>query len=153
MKDRGYISIARTVLISAVSGLIAFGAAVLYLGGDDSEPSEPSLTRADVQSMIDDTPPALTLPSLTRADVQAMIDDIASEQIAQSRRLVSEWAYESFEAAGLYAICADGAFVQHRFDLQSGIHEDRAFSIYEDALDTCWMEALVLLSWVEIRRE
>ena len=41
MKDRGYISIARTVIISAISGLIAFGGAVLYLGGDDSDHFHP----------------------------------------------------------------------------------------------------------------
>ncbi len=84
--------IARTVLISVVSGLLAFGGAVLYLGGDDSEPSEPSLTRADVFAMIDDTPPALTLPSLTRADVQAMIDSQPPELTAGNP------AYESIMA-------------------------------------------------------
>ena len=47
MKDRGYISIARTVIISAISGLLAFGGAVLYLGGDDSEPS-PGHLHADI---------------------------------------------------------------------------------------------------------
>ena len=40
--------ISRTVLTSTVSGVIAFGGAFLYLGG----PSDPPLTRADVQVMI-----------------------------------------------------------------------------------------------------
>ncbi len=72
--------IARTVLISAVSGVIAFAGAVLYLGGDDSERAEPALTRADVQAMIDD----VLIESLTRVDVQAMIDDVLIESLTRA---------------------------------------------------------------------
>ena len=71
--------IARTVVISAVSGLIAFGGAVLYLGG---EPSEPSLTPADVQSMIDSQPSSLApIDAFNVAAVFAICADTADWQM------------------------------------------------------------------------
>ena len=54
--------VGRTVLISAAAAASAFGAAVLYLDGDEPLPP-PSLTRADVRAMI---PPPV--------NVQAVID-------------------------------------------------------------------------------
>ena len=61
--------IARTVLISAVSGLIAFGGAVLYLGG----PSDPPLTRADVAAMI---PPPVNIRAVVDQAEFSLIDRI-----------------------------------------------------------------------------
>ena len=53
--SKACLSLVATIFaIGTISGLIAFGGAVLYLGGDDSEPSGPSLTRAEVQAMIDE---------------------------------------------------------------------------------------------------
>ena len=68
----------KAFLLSAISGIVAFGAAVLVLGGGDSDQpqamldSQPTtgLTRADVQAMLDSQPTT----GLTRADVQAMLD-------------------------------------------------------------------------------
>ena len=142
--------IARTVLISAVSGLIAFGGAVLYLGG---EPSEPTLTRADVQSMIGDTPPALT-----RADVQAMIDsqppelargnpayDTMSEQVALAIAIsrASDRAFDAFEAAAVFALCADSAGWDLLRDLwYLGVPDDRASVSWQNASHKCKEDAL-----------
>lgn len=110
---------ARAFLISAVSGLIAFGGAVLYLGG---EPSEPALTRADVQSMIGDTPPALT-----PADVKVVID---------------EAMFDAYDAASSHALCAVGRALLFWSDRSSGVTTARAEDIFSAALDTCRENAL-----------
>ena len=104
--------IARTVVFSVVSGLIAFGGAVLYLGGDASEPFEPSLTRADVQSIID------------------------------SHSEVSRRPFDALEAARVYAICADANRARYTYDLRSGMNEGRAADIARRGLEECWGHAL-----------
>ena len=148
--------IARTVLISVVSGLLAFGGAVLYLGGDDSEPSEPSLTRADVFAMIDDTPPALTLPSLTRADVQAMIDSQPPELTAGNPAYESimagvdlalsevfKWPFDAFDAAAGFALCADNAGWDLLRDVwYLGVPDDRAGVNWQNATHKCKEDAI-----------
>ncbi len=156
--------IARTVLISAVSGLIAFAAAVLYLGGDDSEPSAPSLTRADVQAMIDDTTAALMLTdffstmiddamiddtssSLTRADVQAMISAAPSPSLTRAdvQAMISAAPSPSLTRADVQAmISAAPSPSLTRADVQAMI-DSRAGALIEGAVyfSSC-MDAAIL---------
>ena len=142
--------IARTVVISAVSGLIAFGGAVLYLGGDDSGPSEPSLTQADVQAVIDLHPPALT-----PADVQAMIDsqppelalgnpayDAMNEGITLVIKQNIEGTFAAFAASAQYANCADETRSNTRVDLLRGMLDYRARDLFHSAIQGCWEDAL-----------
>ena len=62
----------KAFLLSALSGIVAFGAAVLVLGGEPQPRPTGGLTRADVQAMLDSQP--RPTGGLTRADVQAMLD-------------------------------------------------------------------------------
>ena len=105
--------VARTVLIAAISGLIAFGGAVLYLGG----PSDPPLTRADVQAMI---PPPV--------NVQAVID---------SQPFPAQRAYDAFAGASLYANCK--AWALHVFHTELWHVESRpTYDSVEEAEAECW---------------
>ena len=149
--------IAKTVLISAVSGLIAFAAAVLYLGGDDSEPSAPSLTRADVQAMIDDTTAALMLTdffstmiddamiddtssSLTRADVQAMISAAPSPSLTRAdvQAMIDSRAGALIEGAVYFSSCMDAAILDFHRDLW---HRDLGANDLNAAEAACFDEA------------
>ena len=112
----------KAFLLSVISGIVAFGAAVLVLvlvgltradvqGVIDSQPAT-GLTRADVQGVIDSQPAT----GLTRADVQGMIDSQPTEfslgnygyeaMIADSIWLSTKVDTQFFALTD-FALCAD----------------------------------------------